>query len=67
MPETPVPGIFRRDQTYLYFSFMIQQKKTDYESPTTAILDLRVEGFICQSIPGSTINPFENDGDPITF
>lgn len=30
---------------------MIQQKKTDYESPTTAILELRSEGLICQSGP----------------
>lgn len=47
--------------------FLMNFSKQDYESPTTAVLELRVEGFICQSIPGSTINPFENDGDPITF
>ena len=42
---------------------MIQQKKTDYESPTTAILELRSEGLICQSVAGSTINPFTPDGE----
>ncbi len=43
---------------------MIQQKKTDYESPTTAILELRSEGLICQSVAGSTINPITYDDDP---
>lgn len=47
--------------------FLMNFNKQDYESPITAVLELRVEGFICQSIPGSTINPFENDGDPIFF
>lgn len=29
--------------------FLMNFSKQDYESPTTAVLELRVEGFICQS------------------
>lgn len=45
---------------------MIQQKKTDYESPTTAILELRSEGLICQS-GNMTIPNWQDDGDPLIF
>ena len=31
--------------------------KRDYESPTVDVLELRVEGVICQSLNGNEITP----------
>ena len=46
--------------------FLMNFSKQDYESPTTAVLELRVEGFICQS-GNMTIPNWQDDGDPLIF
>ena len=42
------------------------EKKLDYLSPETEALIVKFEGVICESIPGSNIDPFEYDDDPLS-
>ncbi len=37
-----------------------------YEAPEAQTFVVRFEGMICQSIPGSNINPFDHDDDPLS-
>ena len=45
----------------------MKKEKVFYTSPEVDVIELRVEGVICQSLNGTTIDPFIDDANPLTF
>ena len=46
---------------------MINEKQKEvYTSPTTDVLEIHFEGFVCAS-PGAEINDWADDGNPLFF